>query len=1266
MDKQTIAITTLSPDIDNLAAKSIRAIVTLLWPYSSATRSSSLLLADTDFRLRRNKGQVRVFLHGAAAKAVAESQIGIGDEVLLSLDGAQWQEDKSEQDEISTPGKNVEWGLVYRRRITLQLPRDGDTWTSLDVDQRGASPDRTGGQDVFATPKLITSAKSAHSTPSLFSKPGRLSTDSLTFTSTPYDPFAEGGARARKRMRRSWHDVESWTISKRTPSPQKHFDPLLDDDDDVNGQSANEDDGKVAHEQGGTFQRLTSKRDAHHRGLGSLGGVVKAPIVDAPSLAPKSGHVAEKASVLPATVGLQPRTLSADDNRNHLQKISKQIGQQLTSSRRSSEQEDDSVASLTEHFMESEDPPMQIFKDTNIANRKAIRTEQSHPREKLNARLPRSMAGPTSKSVNPEEYRQKDISNESFHEAHHPRFEKRSENVGTASELDTHPSNDNTAHKLIHQGNELSSTGGSQEQPILLADSDSDEGANEAVTEDQAKSNEPDDYSRQHAETAPNDDGSRMGAAGLLKSGFENMMPPPTTPSLRLQTVDNTTNAAESDVAAAPKTPELRGVASPTLPLPSPFPAANETTATSFLEVRPQQSQRQRRLSAPKTIKETLEEEKQSLQLPVTRDRKSRTSSSSSYRKESGPFAEHVRVAHPFGFDNGSTSAEEAVTDSPEIKPITRDIPGLKSLESMSDSLAEQEQQPPLHLGDGHLPSWTGAEQFITQSGFRQELDSPSDQFSTHQTSTRTQFEETSPDLVGPQLVPDPYLQQSFELHTETRSSSAVPTLRLSHVNPGLEEPDQFDDGSLHLSQTAQAETDASPLGMREQYSSLPPTGFQPEPSMFRDENNDCKQVVWQNHAALPRGPEQPFPRKVSQQQDVSYPHLPPSPRSSFPHPSSPPQLAPLQPTHTTTTDQFEPLTPDLTQPNKPSQLSELSEGVLGKQSQSPLMIQDITRATTRRESIDRERSSENLVDLSSPIGQRYLLSQDFLDAAQSQMETVDDHKAKINQMDDNERLNLGYDRDGGIIQGAAHKSTLASNSPLIATAKDRLFEISGHLNSSATASASLETDATDTKVSLPKGLRTSLSYYSPLHPSLLRPYLNTSSRHESTIDVIAVVSSVPTAPKRALKGPKDWHALLSITTPESRKCPFEWPDGQVRAQCFMSGANGKLLLPKAAVGDVILLRDFSVVTEQGRLGLLNRTRGCSWYVWRFDQSREVADEEALPMEEMRGAPVEVGFEEQEAMHRLRVWWGGSSMNQGDATRTNSLGSSSTADNSGL
>ena len=112
-----IPIAQLGPSID-VEHNYIKGVVTLIWPYSSSTKSMSILLVEPDFRLRRNKGQVRITFHDSSAKAVARSEISSGDELVISLLGVSWAKDDGI---LRTPGRGVEWELQYTERLILQV-----------------------------------------------------------------------------------------------------------------------------------------------------------------------------------------------------------------------------------------------------------------------------------------------------------------------------------------------------------------------------------------------------------------------------------------------------------------------------------------------------------------------------------------------------------------------------------------------------------------------------------------------------------------------------------------------------------------------------------------------------------------------------------------------------------------------------------------------------------------------------------------------------------------------------------------------------------------------------------------------------------------------------------------------------------------------------------------------------------------------------------------------------------------------------------------
>lgn len=114
-------IAQLDPDLSDQLQRVIRGEVTITWPYSTVTKTFAFLLAEPDVRLRRARGQVRIELRGSSAKAASECGIGAGDELLFSLDGAEWAKDESPG---RIPGSRVDWQLRFNEKLALQVWMD--------------------------------------------------------------------------------------------------------------------------------------------------------------------------------------------------------------------------------------------------------------------------------------------------------------------------------------------------------------------------------------------------------------------------------------------------------------------------------------------------------------------------------------------------------------------------------------------------------------------------------------------------------------------------------------------------------------------------------------------------------------------------------------------------------------------------------------------------------------------------------------------------------------------------------------------------------------------------------------------------------------------------------------------------------------------------------------------------------------------------------------------------------------------------------------
>lgn len=135
----TVSITELGPSLANGAEKQICAIISQIWPYSPSTQKCALLLAD-------RRGIVLVLLAGPAAQAVAHSMITVGDEVVLSLQGAKWV---GATVGLFMPGKSVDAGLLFEERLLMWIRREGTEAITVNVE---ATPQAASLHNVTDTP----------------------------------------------------------------------------------------------------------------------------------------------------------------------------------------------------------------------------------------------------------------------------------------------------------------------------------------------------------------------------------------------------------------------------------------------------------------------------------------------------------------------------------------------------------------------------------------------------------------------------------------------------------------------------------------------------------------------------------------------------------------------------------------------------------------------------------------------------------------------------------------------------------------------------------------------------------------------------------------------------------------------------------------------------------------------------------------------------------------------------------------------------------
>jgi hypothetical protein len=247
-----VPIARLSPTLEQLEEKCILATVSLVWPYSSSTKSLSLSLAEPDFRLRRSNGQVKAIFHGRVAEKVAETQVGIGDTVRLALKGADFVgTDAATQ----TPGRNVAWDLHFDNGVSIevlwtrsphisfklliskfQINRFSKNLSTVIIEQSPRASHDTELQPP-STPRVISIdpiSDTAHGPGSWVSPAfARIGQSLFKTARDSFDPFAEEDGsipgKGRKRPRYSFQRDE-WRIADSSASSREDGSEDLEND----------------------------------------------------------------------------------------------------------------------------------------------------------------------------------------------------------------------------------------------------------------------------------------------------------------------------------------------------------------------------------------------------------------------------------------------------------------------------------------------------------------------------------------------------------------------------------------------------------------------------------------------------------------------------------------------------------------------------------------------------------------------------------------------------------------------------------------------------------------------------------------------------------------------------------------------------------------------------------------------------------------------------------------------------------------------------
>ncbi|KAI1103553.1 hypothetical protein F4804DRAFT_309853, partial [Jackrogersella minutella] len=234
------AIADLGPELLEPESHAVRGVVTITWPYNSVKGTFAFILAEPDYRLRRSKGQVRINLTGVSAKAAGESGLSSTDEVLLSLDGAEWEPEQVKRQ--SLPGAGIDWQLMFSDKLLLQVTLAETKETKLvavshpppaEPQPRAETPPietvhvhdedpPTERLETLTPPSKthIARLKDGEFESPVFIKRARMSYGSLF--EDGYDIFEDdGGVKGRGRKRsRFGRESGAWKYTSQSPSPE--------------------------------------------------------------------------------------------------------------------------------------------------------------------------------------------------------------------------------------------------------------------------------------------------------------------------------------------------------------------------------------------------------------------------------------------------------------------------------------------------------------------------------------------------------------------------------------------------------------------------------------------------------------------------------------------------------------------------------------------------------------------------------------------------------------------------------------------------------------------------------------------------------------------------------------------------------------------------------------------------------------------------------------------------------------------------------------
>ncbi|KAF4986099.1 hypothetical protein FGRMN_10988 [Fusarium graminum] len=262
----SVSIAQLNPEVADPEKRVVHGSITITWPFSILHKSIAFLLAERDFRLRRENGQVRLRFHGAAARAIADASLGAGDEIRVSLQGAKWEKNETH---TQVAGSTLEWQLEFTNRLILGIrrPEEGQE-TVLDIDVPTEDPEiTTNGQrddpdslDILEpvseqpatptpqSPEFALTAKrniSATLDPNEYASPAFLKRARVSYGSLfeggidTFDDDVNKKTKSKKRTRFSLPS-NAWRYASQSPSPEPEEIPEEADEEEAQANGASQ------------------------------------------------------------------------------------------------------------------------------------------------------------------------------------------------------------------------------------------------------------------------------------------------------------------------------------------------------------------------------------------------------------------------------------------------------------------------------------------------------------------------------------------------------------------------------------------------------------------------------------------------------------------------------------------------------------------------------------------------------------------------------------------------------------------------------------------------------------------------------------------------------------------------------------------------------------------------------------------------------------------------------------------------------------------